>query len=82
MKDLTECRDKRFTTHFPFTLSDDEAALIRAALNSKLTTLNNLALGARSRTLRADHSAQASATAHLLARLDGEIAIRKELTHG
>ena len=82
MRDLTDSRDKRFATHFPFTISDDEAALIRAALDSKLTILNNLALNVRSRDRRADHSTQASATAHLLARLDGEIAMRKELTNG
>jgi hypothetical protein len=69
-------------THFPFAISDEEAALIRAALNSKLTVLNNLALNVRSRDRRADHSAQASVTAQLLARLDGEIALRKEMTHG
>ena len=73
-------KDKRFATHFPFTISDDEAALIRAALNSKLTTLNNLALNVRSRDLRADHSAQASATNAVLKRLDGEIAMRIERT--
>jgi hypothetical protein len=70
------------STHFPFVISDDEAALIRAALDSKLTILNNLALNVRARDRRADHSAQASATAHLMARLDGEIAMRKEMTHG
>lgn len=67
------------SARFPFALSDDEAALIRAALNSKLTTLNNLALGVRPRDRRPDLSDQASATAHLLARLDGELNLRKEL---
>jgi hypothetical protein len=67
------------STHFPFTISDDEAALIRAALDSKLTILNNLALNVRARDRRADHSTQASETAHLMARLDGEIAMRTTL---
>jgi hypothetical protein len=61
------------STHFSFALSDEEAALIRAALNSKLTVLNNLALNVRSRDQRADHSAQASATAAILKRLDEAI---------
>jgi len=64
------------------TLNDDEAALIRAALASKLTTLNNLALGVRPRDRRPDLSDQASAAAHLIARLDSELNLRKDLNNG
>lgn len=67
------------STHFPFTISDDEASLIRDALNAKLTVANNLSIGVRSRDIRADHALRASATAALLVRLDAEITLRKEL---
>jgi hypothetical protein len=66
------------STHFPFTISDDEAELIRKALDSKLTVLNNLALNVRARDRRADHSAQAGMVAHVLARLTREISLQKE----
>jgi hypothetical protein len=61
-------------------LPDLEAlALIREALNAKLTTLNNLALGVRPSARRPDLSGKASATAAVLAVVDLKIT---EITHG
>jgi hypothetical protein len=56
------------------TLPDLEAlALIREALASKLTTLNNLALGVRPSARRPDLSGKASATAAVLTVIDDKI---------
>lgn len=61
-------------------LPDLEAlALIREALNSKLTTLNNLALGVRPSAKRPDLSGKASAINAVLLVVDAKM---KELSHG
>ena len=54
-------------------LDDETLALIRAALDSKLTTLNNLGVKGN-RTYRADVGAKASAIAQALLTLDAAIA--------
>jgi hypothetical protein len=60
-------------------LPDLEAlALIREALNAKLTTLNNLAIGVRPSARRPDLSSKASKTAAVLALVDLKI---KELNN-
>jgi hypothetical protein len=47
--------------------------IIREALNSKLTTLNNLAIGVRPSARRPDLSGKAGATARVLALVDRKL---------
>jgi hypothetical protein len=53
--------------------------IIREALNSKLTTLNNLSLGVRPSARRPDLSGKAGATARVLALVDRKL---EEIRYG